>query len=268
MLSSRQSRSLQGQAVVCAKTLTRIETLDDFSDWLQVPGPWVAGLDLPFALPREFLQTVGWPHASWQEHIRHLQSLSREQMVSQFKAFCDARPAGGKFAHRACDKPADSSPSMKWVNPPVAYMLHAGATRLNDAAIHIPLLNETFANKVALEAYPGFFARSVIGRGSYKSDDPAKQDDARFEQRKALIAAMEDGRNSLSLAVQFDAHIKEQALSDASGDCVDACICMMQAAWGLQRAEQGYGLPPDADRIEGWIVSVPFISGNFAKTLK
>ena len=250
------------QATVCAKTLTRLESLDEFSQWLQAPGPWLGGFDLPFALPREFLQSARWPHANWSEHMKHIQSLTRAQMVSQFKAFCDARPVGRKFAHRACDKPAGSSPSMKWVNPPVAYMLHAGATRLCDAGVHIPRLNETASQKVALEAYPGFFARAVIGTGSYKSDNVAKQDKARFEQRKKLIAAMEDGRNPLSLAMQFDALIKDQALNDASGDCIDACICLMQAAWGLQRREQGYGLPRLIDCVEGWIVSVPLISEN------
>ena len=44
------------------------------------------------------------------------------------------RTIGGKFAHRATDGPAGSSPSMKWVNPPVAFMLHAGVPLLIDAA--------------------------------------------------------------------------------------------------------------------------------------
>ena len=57
-------------------------------------------------------------------------TLTRAEIRETFAAFCAARPVGGKFAHRATDAPACSSPSMKWVNPPVAFMLHAGVPPL------------------------------------------------------------------------------------------------------------------------------------------
>ena len=84
-----------------------------------------------------------------------------------FAAFCNARLAGGKFAHRACDLPAGSSPSMKWVNPPVAFMLQAGVGPLIDAGCDIPGLHTGDTSRVALEAYPGLLAREVLGRRSY-----------------------------------------------------------------------------------------------------
>ena len=31
---------------------------------------------------------------------------------------------------------------MKWVNPPVAYMLHAGVPLLLDAGVHLPAVHE------------------------------------------------------------------------------------------------------------------------------
>jgi hypothetical protein len=66
---------------------------------------------------------TGWACvASLRRHSAGRRSATR------FAAFCAcAACAGGKFAHRACDRPAGLQPqSMKWVNPPVAYMLHAG----------------------------------------------------------------------------------------------------------------------------------------------
>ena len=42
-----------------------------------------------------------------------------------------------------------------------------------------------------------------------------------------------------------------------SGDSMDAVLCQLQAAWALQQHQQGaplYGLPPDMDPLEGWIV--------------
>ena len=63
---------------------------------------------------------------------------------------------------------------MKWVNPPVAYMLHAGAPLLMKAGVHIPGMQRGDKTRVALEAYPGYLARKVLNRASYKSDDPKK----------------------------------------------------------------------------------------------
>jgi Protein of unknown function (DUF429) len=252
--------TLRGRPAVCLESLTTLATLDDFADWLNRPDPWLAAFDFPFALPRELLQHLAWPHATWQLHIEHFATLSRPEMVAHFKAFCDARPVGGKFAHRACDQLSGSSPSMKWVNPPVAYMLHAGAPRLLAAGVHIPLLHRGDVSRIALEGYPGFFARAIVGRNSYKSDDIAKQNVERRQQRQRLVAAIEDGRNNLSLAGKFDAALREQCLTDASGDTLDACLCLMQAAWGWQRRETNFGLPSAIDSvaaIEGWIVSVP-----------
>ena len=156
--------------------LERVETLDAFSALLASEGDWLGGFDLPFGLPRELLESLGWP-MEWEACMRHYAGLSRAEIRDCFAAFCDARPVGGKFAHRATDKPAGSSSSMKWVNPPVAYMLHAGVPRLLEAGVYLPgLLPAPMApGKVALEAYPGMLAREVLGSRSYKSDDRAKQ---------------------------------------------------------------------------------------------
>jgi hypothetical protein len=115
-------------------------TLDAWGEWLRQPPAWVGGFDFPFGLPRELVEHLGWP-TSGRECMAHYASLSRAEIRDTFAAFCAARPVGGKFAHRATDKPAGSSPSMKWVNPPVAYMLHAGVPRLLAAGAHIPGLH-------------------------------------------------------------------------------------------------------------------------------
>ena len=156
------------------ESLQSCVSLDDFELALHTPGPWVGGFDLPFGLPRELLITLQWPLA-WKACMDHYATLSREQIRDTFKAFCDSRPVGSKFAHRATDMPAGSSPSMKWVNPPVAYMLHAGVPRMLQAGLDFPGLHPGDEQRVALEAYPGWLARQLVGSRSYKSDDKAKQ---------------------------------------------------------------------------------------------
>jgi hypothetical protein len=32
-------------------------------------------------------------------------------------------------------------------------------------------------------------------------------------------------------------------------------LCLMQAAWAAQQGAPRYGLPPDTDALEGWVVT-------------
>jgi hypothetical protein len=234
--------------------IAKIETLDAFGQFLAQPGDWVGGFDVPFGLPRELVEHLGWP-TDWRACMAHYAALSRAEIRNTFAAYCDARPAGSKFAHRRFDKLAGSSPSMKWVNPPVAYMLHAAVPLLLAAGVHIPGLHAGDARRVALEAYPGLLAREVLERRSYKSDDKAKQTPDRLIARKDLLAALEQGRTRLGLRLKCT-HAQHDALvADASGDTLDAVLCMLQAAWAVQQGAPLYGLPADLDPLEGWIVT-------------
>lgn len=243
--------------------LERLETLDDFSRLLKEPRAWVGGFDLPFGLPRELVETLGWP-LDWAQCMHHYASLSRAEIRDQFAAFCNARPVGGKFAHRATDKPAGSSPSMKWVNPPVAFMLHAGVPRLIDAGVYLPGLQSVLAAeaqehaRVGLEAYPGLLAREVLGSRSYKSDDKTRQTPERLIARKDLLNALETGQTRLALRLKLTHAQRDRLVEDASGDSLDAVLCLVQAAWAWGQHQSGaplYGLPQALDPLEGWIVT-------------
>jgi Protein of unknown function (DUF429) len=237
--------------------LEQITTLDAFGEWLGQPQSWLGVFDLPFGLPRELVEHLGWPR-TWPELIKHYAALSRDEIRATFAAFCNARPVGGKFAHRAADKPAGSSPSMKWVNPPVAFMLHAGVPRLLAAGVHLPGLHDGDTTRVALEGYPGLLAREVLGNRSYKSDDKAKQTPERLIARKDLITALELGQTRLGLRLKLTHAQRDMLVGDAKGDSLDAVLCLMQAAWALNQQSQGaalYGLPPDVDPVEGWIIT-------------
>jgi hypothetical protein len=246
---------IQNMRTVLSK-LERFETLDAFGIWLKTDAAWIGGFDLPFGLPRELVETLKWP-TDWLPCMQHYASLPREEIRATFRAFCDARPVGGKFAHRAADAPAGSSPSMKWVNPPVAYMLHAGVPLLLQAGCHFPGLHKGDPSKVALEAYPGLLAREIIGTRSYKSDDKAKQTPERLIARKDILTALETGQTRLKNRIKLSNAQREQLIEDASGDSLDAVLCMLQAHWAYGQHAQGkknYGLPK-FDPLEGWIVT-------------
>lgn len=243
---------------------TCIDSLDGFARWLAQPGPWLGVFDLPFGLPRELVDTLRWPGHSgdtapqpWARLIAHLRGRSREELRAVLRRFCAARPAGAKFAHRACDRPAGSSPSMKWVNPPVAWMLHAATPLLLDAGIDLPGLHRGDAQRVALEGYPGFIARAVLGRRSYKSDAHSRQTVERENARNTLLQALQAGRHPLALRLQCSPALRQTMLQDTRGDHLDAALCLLQASWASARRASRWGLPPRIDPVEGWIVSVP-----------
>ena len=236
--------------------LLKLERFDEntsqaaFEASLRQPGPWLAAFDLPFGLPRELVATLGWP-TDWAGSMTHYAGLTRAAIVETFAAFCDARPVGAKFAHRACDGPAGSSPSMKWVNPPVAFMLHAGVPALRAAGVDIPGLRAGDATRVALEGYPGLVARALIGRRSYKSDTKAQQTTERLIARKDLVDALEQGRWR-GLRLKLTHAQRDELVADPQGDRLDAALCLLLAGWA--DAQPGYGMPAAFDALEGWIV--------------
>lgn len=254
---------MRGLDTVVLDALESLDSLDAFARWLVREPQWVGGFDFPFGLPRELVQEMGWP-IDWVDNIRFFASLSRADIRDRFAAFCARRPVGGKFAHRATDRRAGSSPSMKWVNPPVAYMLHAGVPALIEAGVCLPGLHggnqgdvDTSGRplRVALEAYPGLLAREVLGRTSYKSDDPAKQTVQRLAQRQRLLNALEVGCTRLGLRLSVTQNQRAMLLDDGSGDRLDAALCLIQAAWGARRGWPAFGLPMPIDPLEGWIVT-------------
>jgi len=246
---------VQGDRVILLG-LDRFAALDAWGDWLARTPAWVGGFDFPFGLPRELVMALGWP-LQWQPLIRHYAAMSRAEIRLAFAAFCASRPRGGKFAHRATDGLAGSSPSMKWVNPPVAFMLHAGVPRLLAAGACLPRLHEAqpngAASRVALEAYPGLLARELIGRRSYKADDRARQTPARSAARADLLDALAAGSPRLGLRLALGPAQRAMLAADAQGDTLDAVLCLLQMAWA--QARPGWGLPAQVDPLEGWIIS-------------
>jgi len=244
------------------RALHPLDSLEKFESFLThdsstLSKPWVGGFDLPFGLPRELIEHLDWPN-TWLSCMQHYCSLERSEIREIFKAFCSARAVGSKFAHRATDLIAKSSPSMKWINPPVAYMLHAGVPILIKAKVSLPGLLIGDPSKIGLEAYPGKLAKEVVGNKSYKSDDRKKQNLERLHVRQHLVSALMEGKYSLGIELKLSKSIASQLVEDASGDSLDAVLCALQSAWGVRQNHLGdplYGLPGQMDKLEGWILT-------------
>jgi hypothetical protein len=239
--------------------LTALHRLETFAAWeaiLATPGPWLMACDFPFGLPRDLIRYLGWPATSWAATMAQLTAVPRASLEALFKPYRDARPPGQKYAHRAADRAASSSSSMKLVNPPVGLMLYEGAPRLLHAGVTLPGLRQGDPDKIALEAYPALLARRVLGRVPYKNDDPAKQTTEHTARR---IQLLEQADQALGLCLEWGVsrHVAEQAITDPGGDSVDAVLCLLQATWAWQRRAENFGLPDRVDPLEGWIATAP-----------
>ena len=76
----------------------------------------------------------------------------------------------------------------------------------------------------------------------------------RGEQLRASAAMADRVLANPAISVHWRSQV-----ADASGDKLDAVLCMVQAAMAQQCHEQGdmrYGLPTDMDTLEGWITGV------------
>ena len=242
---------------VVLERVVRARDFDAFEHELCRQEAYVGGFDLPFGLPRELVQDLDWP-LDWAGCMQTFVAHTRPELRALFMAFCAKREVGAKFAHRATDLCADSSSSMKWVNPPVAYMMHAGVPVLLRAGLSLVGLHRGDPKRLALEAYPGLLAREVLGTRSYKSDERAKQTSERLIARKDILHALELGLTRLKLRLKLTHAQREELIEEPQGDALDAVLCAVQAAWGHEARLQGsrlFGLPPKMDPLEGWIVS-------------
>jgi len=223
--------------------IDELRDFDAFEALLREPGPWIGGFDFPFGLPREMVRDLNWPQ-DWRKLVGFCAALSRREWRGILDGYRATRPAGRKYAHRATDIPAGSSSPMKLVNPPVALMFHEGAPRLAEAGVHVPGLADGDRKRIALEAYPGLLARSIIGRDSYKSDTRSKQNQTRRKARRRIVD---------SLTLESSPALTRVLIDEGSGDALDAVLCAVQAACAARR--RNFGLPSGVPSCEGWIIS-------------
>ncbi|MCU0929897.1 MAG: DUF429 domain-containing protein [Burkholderiaceae bacterium] len=252
------ARGVLAGDVLRLQALQAIDTLAGFEALLAEPGPWLGAFDFPFGLPRAFVnaQALGADARAVIAEL-HRRCPTRMAFRALVDAWGNARPQGQRLVHRRTDTAlpgVSSSSPLQTRYVPVGFMYYEGFARLVAAGLAVPALVDGDASRVALEGYPGWLAHALIGRRSYKNRD---HDDTLIA-RKDLVEALEQGRTPLGLRLKLGHAQRDALAADASGDRLDAVLCLAQAAWASRRP--GHGLPPDVDPVEGWIVGAGALS--------
>ncbi len=241
------------------QSINHLTSFAEFEALLQTPGAWVGGFDFPFGLPRELVATQGWPQ-EWPRMVRHVQALGKDAFKDALNAVRESRPMGARYIARRGDAAAGSSSPMKLVNPPVGLMFFEGAPRLLASGVCVLPCAPSKDSRIALEAYPGHIARKIT-RTSYKKDGNEGARPDRREARVEILEAMTSKHASVApLELVLPETLRALCVDDGSGDTLDAVLCAAQAALGCVSdqhvGDHAYGIPPDVDPLEGWIVAV------------
>ncbi|BAL97124.1 DUF429 domain-containing protein [Rubrivivax gelatinosus] len=239
-------------AVLRLERVDELPTLAGFEAVL-AERPWFGGFDFPFGLPRAFVDDQGLG-SSAAEVVAELRRRCPARM--DFRALVDAwgngRPPGQRLVHRRTDVSlpgTTSSSPLQTRYVPVGFMYYEGFSRLVAAGVQVPGLVAGDSERRAVEAYPGLLAAEILGRRSYKNSEAAD----RLIARKDLVDALEQGRTRLGLRLKLTHAQRDALVADASGDRLDAALCLLQAGWASLRDDAG--IPADVDPVEGWIVT-------------
>ena len=232
-----------------------IRSFDEFENFLQQPGPWLAGMDFPFGQPRRLIENIGWPK-TWDGYVSQIGKMTRLEFVEMLAQYRSGREKGDKQHLRQTDELANSRSPMMLYGVPVGKMFFEGAHRLLDAGVSILPCFMRDDSRIVIEAYPALVARQWIGSRSYKTDEKKKQSPARQSAREDIIRGLLSNKmkTQYGFDVRFSDSDAEEFVSDGSGDELDALLCAVQAGWAFTQREQNYGLPADCDTLEGWIV--------------
>lgn len=237
------------------RRIESITTFVGFEHLLWKRGPWIAGLDFPFGLPRRFLEDNGWP-LEWAEYVTRTAQGGKEAFIDELTRYRKSHPEGQREHRRKTDERANSISPQKLFGVPLARMFYQGAPRLLHANVHAPPIHSTDDTRITVEAYPGVLVRGQFGKISYKNDQKDKQTVVQRKARMQIVSELDRDWICLRYGVKVltDDSVRQSMIDDAGGDILDAVLAAIQAAWAFTNRDRNYGIPDWADASEGWIV--------------
>jgi hypothetical protein len=244
-----------------------------FEAWLRTEGEWIAGLDFPFGQPAQIIDDLNWPN-NWSEYVSHVETSRKNGFELALTNYKLARPAGQKELRRETDCIAKCASPMKLDFVPVGKMFFQGACRLLHSPLSIhPVRIVASEKRHIIESYPKLVARCCVGNQPYKSDDPGADSALMTQQRQQIVDTIcaIDGNGTLFLStynikIQMSPELKSVCVNDQSGDYLDSILCAIQAAWSYTMRERNYGIPEEANILEGWICDPKTLVGSITES--
>ena len=225
-----------------------------FETFLEKPGPWVCGMDFLFGQPGDLVAALGW-RRSWEGYVDEVSRLSKREFENLIRADMAQRPLGSKWRYRLADRRSGSSSAMMLFRVPVGKMFYRGAPRLLASNVRVEPCRRNCDPRVAVEAYPAVVARRFLGRSAYKRDGVPDTPERRSAREMLLSGLVSEALlEAYGFTVEMDDSWREKFVGDPSADALDSLLCAVQAAWSYTQKDEGWGVPPECDADEGWIL--------------
>ena len=228
---------------------------EQFEDFLNRKGPWIAGLDFPFGQSRRLVHNIGWPQ-EWGGYVDLVGRMSKQEFEDALSVYRKKQPKGDKQHRRTIDIKANSRSPMMLYGVPVGKMFFEGAPRLLKSGVSIRPNHPIRSNRLVVEAYPALVARKWIGGQGYKNDTKKKQTLEQREARRTIVEGLRSARmvECYGFRLKIGEKVGQDLVRDPKGDILDAVLCAVQAGWAYTRRDRNYGIPSACDSLEGWIV--------------
>jgi len=248
------------EASLCSKVLAITNTFDlisleQFSDFLNRTGLWIAAIDFPFGQPRKLILDCGWP-SQWQDYVNHISLIGKHKFENTLRNYRDSQTGRCRLL-RETDKKAKSRSPMQLDFTPVGKMFLVGAPLLAQSPCAVvPFRQSRSEVGIVVEGYPKLVATKAVGRIAYKSDSPSQEGPTQTEVRNSILQWIQskEAQGRYGFIVKLNNAVADECLYDSKGDKLDAVLCAMQAAWAWTQRRKRYGVPKHCDHLEGWIV--------------
>ena len=226
-----------------------------FDAILKDSGSWVAGIDLPLGQPRRLVEALNWP-TTWEGYVNHVGTMSKTDFVQTIVEYSARQPAGDKHHRRSTDTLAQACSPMMMYGVPVGKMFYEGATRIASANVSVLPCRPLPAPRTIAECYPAILVRMI-------TDAPYKRDEKQCDPNRAAArqSIMDTCRSEWlfehwQLKLNLSNELAKQIVNENSADSLDAMLCAIQVAAGVQRGSK-LGIPDSVDALEGWILHTP-----------
>ena len=211
-------------------------------------------MDFPFGQPKDLVAALGWPK-DWEGYVGEVARLGKEGFESEIRADMASRPYGRKWRYRLADRRSGSSSAMMLFRVPVGKMFFQGAPRLLRSGVSVEPCRPNGDPRIAVEAYPAVVARRFLGREPYKRDAVPDTPQRRAARDKLLAGLRSDAVPGLyGFRVGIGRRWGERFIGEPGADALDSLLCAIQAAWAYTKRDEHWGVPPECDRDEGWIL--------------
>jgi len=241
----------------------KLHNFAEFEAFLNRAGPWLAAIDFPFGQPRKLISRLGWPE-TWEGYVQLIAAMGKHSFEHTLTQYCASHPPGDKHHSRVTDVRAASRSPMMLHRVPVAKMFFQGAPRLLASGVNILPSRPTNDSRIVVEGYPALVVRRLLVNRTYKSDERVKQTADKVVARQAILQRLcsPELLDHYGCTLEIPETLSEALIEDPMADSLDALLCAVQAAWAYSQRNNGYGIPPYCDPLEGWIVDPITVLGG------